>query len=219
MDVSNNIRSIREKKGLTQVDVANRMSTERSNYARLENRGINLTLKQVQEIADALEVSIYEIIGMPESENLGSEYEEIVQRLQDKLNMTEEALKDKRRNIKLYKSFIEWTKEKFYNQFTLIALMSAKKLEIREVSPIADEEVNINFYDFTEQELKEIGEYMFSYENDSYLLVDFIASCGFINEKWFIDAYKRSSKRKKEKLAFAEVKNWVNGVFDFLEDE
>ncbi|RAJ97591.1 helix-turn-helix protein [Larkinella arboricola] len=219
MDVSNNIRSIREKKGLTQVDVANRMSTERSNYARLENRGINLTLKQVQEIADALEVSVYDIIGKQQTSESSNEQREILQRLEEKLRMTEETLKDKKRNIKLYKSFIEWTREKFQEQFTVITLLAVNDLGMREITPKTDEEVNIDYYNFTEQELKKIGDYMFSSENTNYFLADFIALCGFVSEKWFIDAYKRHNRRNKEKVAFAEVKNWVNGIFGFLEEE
>jgi transcriptional regulator with XRE-family HTH domain len=219
MDVSNNIRSIREKKGLTQVDIANRLGTERSNYARLENRDVNLTLKQIQEIADALEVSVYEIIGMPQTDDLRGEQTETLQRLEEKLKMTEEALKDKKRNIKLYKSFIEWTKDKFSSQFTVSTLMAAKNLELREIAPKDDDEVNIDFYNFTDQELRAIGDYLFDFGNQEYHLIAFIASCGFITEKWFIDAYKRHNRRNKEKVAFAEVKNWVDGVFEFLEEE
>lgn len=219
MEVSKNIRSIRESKGLTQVDMANRMGTERSNYARLENRDINLTLKQLQEIADALQVSVYEIIGVPQAEDLRGEQAETVQRLEEKLKMTEDALKEKKKNIKLYKSFIEWTKDKFETAFILSALMAAKKLELREIDFEEDEELNLTKFNFTEEELRKMGDYMFSYEAPDYLKTDFVAESGFVTDKWFIDAYKRESRRRKEKVAFAEVKNWVNGVFEFLEEE
>lgn len=219
MEVSKNIRSIRERKGLTQVDMANRMGTERSNYARLENRDVNLTLKQIQEIAEALEVSVSEIIGVPQSEDFRGEQTETLQRLEEKLKLTEDALKHKKHNIKLYKSFIEWTKEKFVTQFILSSLMAAKELELREIDFEEGEELTLTKFNFTDEELYKMGEYMFSYDASDYFLTDFIASSGFINEKWFIDAYKRESKKRKEKVAFAEVRNWVNGVFEFLEEE
>jgi len=56
---------------------------------------------------------------------------------------------------------------------------------------------------------------MLDLEAPDYFLNEFIASSGFVTDKWFIDAYKRASRRRKEKVAFAEVRNWVNGVFEF----
>jgi transcriptional regulator with XRE-family HTH domain len=224
MQVSKNIRTIRERKGLTQVDMANRMGTERSNYARLENRDVNLTLKQIQEIADALEVSIYELIGMPQAGDLQVEPTDTLKRLEERLKMTEDVLKEKKKNIKFYKSFIEWTKQLFVNQFTISVLNSATRLELptsklMETIEDPNEELHLANFPFSEEELRQLGDYMFSYKAPDLFLIEFIASSGFITDKWFIDAYKRKARERKEKVNFAEVKNWVNGVFEFLEEE
>lgn len=221
MEVSKNIRTIRESKGLTQVDMANRMGTERSNYARLENRDINLTLKQIKEIADALQVSVYEIIGMPEAEDLRGEQSQTLQRLEERLKMTEESLKEKKKNIKFYKSFIEWTKKIFVVQFTISTLVAAKTLEIEEANFIdpTEDDIDLSDFNFTEEELRRIGDYMFSYEAPDYLLNVYIAESGFINDKWFIDSYKRMKRREKKKKNLSEVRNWVSNVFEFLEEE
>ncbi|AUD05561.1 helix-turn-helix domain-containing protein [Spirosoma pollinicola] len=221
MEVSKNIRSIRESKGLTQVDMANRMGTERSNYARLENRDVNLTLKQVQEIAEALQVSVYEIIGIPQAEDLRSEQSESLQRLEERLRMTEDVLKEKKKNIKFYKSFIEWTKKIFVTQFTISTLVAARNLEIEtaNIADPTDDDLDLADFKFTEEELRKIGDYMFSYEASDYFLTVYIAESGFITDKWFIDAYKRMKRRDKEKINLSEVKNWVSGVFEFLEEE
>lgn len=221
MEVSKNIRSIRESKGLTQVDMANRMGTERSNYARLENRDVNLTLKQVQEIADALQVSVYEIIGIPQAEDLRGEQTETLQRLEERLRMTEDALKEKKKNIKFYKSFIEWTKKIFVTQFTISTLVAARTLEIETANSVdpTDDELDLADFKFTEEELRKIGDYMFSYEVSDYFLTVYIAESGFITDKWFIDSYKRMKRRDKEKTNLSEVRNWVSGVFEFLEEE
>jgi transcriptional regulator with XRE-family HTH domain len=221
MEVSKNIRSIRESKGLTQVDMANRMGTERSNYARLENRDINLTLKQIQEIADALQVSVYEIIGTPQAEDLKGEKADILQRLEERLKMTEDVLKEKKKNIKFYKSFIEWTKNMFVTQFTISTLVAAKSLKIEEVNYIDpnDDDLHLADFNFTDDELRKIGDYMFSYDTSDYFLTVYIAESGFISDKWFIDAYKSMKRKEKEKINFSEVRNWVNGVFEFLEEE
>jgi transcriptional regulator with XRE-family HTH domain len=62
MDISKMIRTIREEKRLTQLEVAEKLQMERSNYARLENRGEKLTIEQVTSIAEALGVSVMELL-------------------------------------------------------------------------------------------------------------------------------------------------------------
>lgn len=70
MAITNNIRTLRERAGLTQESIAERLKTTRSNYAYLENRGEKLTVEQLQGIADALEVSLADLIGI-EGKDLG----------------------------------------------------------------------------------------------------------------------------------------------------
>ncbi|AEI49670.1 helix-turn-helix domain protein [Runella slithyformis DSM 19594] len=68
MDISNSIRKLRESKHLTQQEVADKLQIERSNYARFEARGKKLTIEQLENIAEALGVSIFEILmGKPQS--------------------------------------------------------------------------------------------------------------------------------------------------------
>ena len=63
MNISERIKHIREIKKISQTDVANALMTERSNYHRLENRGKKLTLEQVELIANALQISVQELLG------------------------------------------------------------------------------------------------------------------------------------------------------------
>lgn len=63
MDFSQRIKSIREGKGLSQTEVANRLETERSNYHRLENRGEKLTFEQIKQIANALDVPFWDLLA------------------------------------------------------------------------------------------------------------------------------------------------------------
>jgi transcriptional regulator with XRE-family HTH domain len=58
MDISENIRKLRESKGYTQSKLADILQMERGNYHRLENRGNKMTIEQLQGIADALGVSV-----------------------------------------------------------------------------------------------------------------------------------------------------------------
>lgn len=62
MDLSKNIRTKREEFGLTQLEMAERLETERSNYARLESRGNDLTLNQLINISTALGITLLELL-------------------------------------------------------------------------------------------------------------------------------------------------------------
>ena len=62
MTITDTIRRFRDKAGLTQESIAERLNTTRSNYAYLENRGEKLTLEQLEGIAEALGVSMIDII-------------------------------------------------------------------------------------------------------------------------------------------------------------
>lgn len=62
-NLTDKIRNIREEKRLTQNDIALKLQTDRSNYARLENRGDKLTIEQLKQIANALGVSVNELLG------------------------------------------------------------------------------------------------------------------------------------------------------------
>lgn len=62
MDISKSIRAIREDKRLTQLEVAEKLQMERSNYARLEARGNKLSVEQLEQIAGVLGVSLIELL-------------------------------------------------------------------------------------------------------------------------------------------------------------
>lgn len=64
MDLSERIKKEREKRGIKQIDMANALNLERSNYTRLENRGNKMALEQIQAIADVLGISMQKLIGI-----------------------------------------------------------------------------------------------------------------------------------------------------------
>jgi transcriptional regulator with XRE-family HTH domain len=63
MDISKTIKDTRESKRLTQTDIAERLLVSQSNYAYLESRNEKLTIEQLANIANALGVSVLELIG------------------------------------------------------------------------------------------------------------------------------------------------------------
>jgi transcriptional regulator with XRE-family HTH domain len=63
MDVSKNIIRIREAKRIKQSEVAEKLNMERPNYSRIEKRGLKMSLEQLFQIADALDVSFYDLLA------------------------------------------------------------------------------------------------------------------------------------------------------------
>lgn len=68
VELSETIKRIRTEKGISQAEVARRLNLERGNYSRLENRGDKLSLEQLQSIAQALGVTVLEILTWGEIE-------------------------------------------------------------------------------------------------------------------------------------------------------
>lgn len=81
MDISKIIREKREAQRLTQLDIAERLKTERSNYARLESRGEKLTIEQLQNIAGALGLGIGELLGLDVIGEQGKKIEQLQEEL------------------------------------------------------------------------------------------------------------------------------------------
>ena len=62
MNLSENIKSIREEKKISQSELAKRLGVEPTNYPRIEKRGNNLTYEYIELFAKALEVSVTELL-------------------------------------------------------------------------------------------------------------------------------------------------------------
>lgn len=64
MGILERITTARKAKGITQTFIAEKLEMDRGNYSKLEKRGEKMTVEQLQSIADALEVSVPELLGM-----------------------------------------------------------------------------------------------------------------------------------------------------------
>lgn len=92
MNIAKRIKDIREAKKMRQLDVAEKLGIEVSQYNRWEKRGDKLTLEQIKQIADALMVTAKEILYNEEDTSNQSEAE----RLKAKLEALESSLSDKK---------------------------------------------------------------------------------------------------------------------------
>lgn len=86
MGISENIKRLREEKGISQSKFAELIGMERTNYFRLEKRGNKLTIEQLEKIAGALGVSVIELLTGEEQKVQDSEE---VERLKEKIKELE----------------------------------------------------------------------------------------------------------------------------------
>ncbi|MGM9510928.1 helix-turn-helix domain-containing protein [Larkinella sp. GY13] len=63
MELSERIKAIREEKRIKLSEMATALGVDVSNYAKIEKKGKKLTLERIEEIADALGVSLAELLG------------------------------------------------------------------------------------------------------------------------------------------------------------
>lgn len=111
MTLSEKIAQVRETKKITKADMAKVLEMDFSNYHRLENRGDKLTLEQVGKIAQALGVSVMELLTWGEVEpqtqmsvDIAKENEKLreqVQELTDRLTDLREMYSLKAENLML----------------------------------------------------------------------------------------------------------------------
>ena len=104
MDISENIKKVREAKRISQSELARKLSIEPTNYPRIEKRGNGLTIKQIQEIADALGVSVGELLGGEAKVETSSEVVEKLERLEKENKLLNELLDSKRNEIESMKN-------------------------------------------------------------------------------------------------------------------
>ena len=102
MDLAEKIKIEREKRGIKQVDMANALNLERSNYTRMENRGSKMTLDQIQGIAEVIGISVQELMGVEltkseEKNDIGEKEEKDrkIENLEKRVVELEDRIKDK----------------------------------------------------------------------------------------------------------------------------
>lgn len=94
MDLSRRIKNIREDNGIKQYEIAERLGIERQNYSRLEKRGDKLTLEQIKDIADALQITLKELLFSENSTDMEREVEFVTREfslVQKELEISEKA--------------------------------------------------------------------------------------------------------------------------------
>lgn len=77
MDLSKNIREIRESLKIKQLEIAERLGVDPANYSRIEKKGNNINFELLQQIADVFKMSVVDIINYPNKVVSGADSERV----------------------------------------------------------------------------------------------------------------------------------------------
>ena len=173
MDISKIIREQREAKRLTQLDMADRLQTERSNYARLESRGGKLTIEQLKSIAGALGVGVGELLGEEVKVSQSKEVESSLLRLKYFDNG----------RLAVHNYFImEATNFAFAKKKVIVTINKNVSLAI----PFIPYEV-----EYIEDKKDIFDEYI--EQNNLLSLIDILKSCGWFDEELLLERWNNHS--------------------------
>ena len=110
MNLANNIKKLREDKGLRQKEVANALDIGYSNYNKIENGNREISVKELQRLAEFYNINVDQVINLD-----GDLPKEIViedKQAQEQLKLMQELDEEERSMIfKMIDSFL--TKKKF----------------------------------------------------------------------------------------------------------
>lgn len=200
MDILKAIPAIREGKGIKQIEIATRLGIEQSNYSRLEKRGNKLAIDQLQAIADALSVTVLDILiwGEDKSEPRGDDAGQEIQQLKKRVEELESSLSDKNfilTNIKLLINSRLFTI--FYNVVSEYKLGTIK-FEDEEGKQITvpyaslDSQAIPDNYDFelSNEEQQQVYKLMFS-RQEYFDEATFLISTGFADDDKIIQSFKK----------------------------
>ena len=72
MDIGDKIRKVRELKGFKQEYVASKLDMSVTAYGNIERNDSSLTFERLEQIAEVLEVTVQDILNIPEQLNIHS---------------------------------------------------------------------------------------------------------------------------------------------------
>jgi transcriptional regulator with XRE-family HTH domain len=128
MQIGEKIRKIRELKGLKQENIATALGMSITAYGNLERGDTNLTYDKLEEIAKAMEVTVQDIINMPEEfiiHNITNSHVAVAQLGCNYGNINNPEIEGYKAAIEQYKAENEYLKKQ---NSDLLAAVTGKKL-------------------------------------------------------------------------------------------
>lgn len=123
MKIGDNLKKIRESKGLTQQDMADLMHTHRTGYSKMENNQQDIPVDKLVFVAKHFGISVDDIIFFNEKNNVPNEFSMEDTAVLEQLKLINE-LDNEEKNIllKLIETFVSKKRFKDYLQKNIAAL-------------------------------------------------------------------------------------------------
>lgn len=96
MNIGEKIKKVREEKGLSQKEVAINLSMNPSQYSKIENGKVDPQFSSIEKIANALGVSIADIVN---SENVFSDIDSLNKSVVEKVQLIEQLDEKQKESI------------------------------------------------------------------------------------------------------------------------
>ncbi len=228
MDLYHNIKAARDEKGLSQAEMARRLELDPSAYHRLEHRGNKLSVEQVNGIANAIGISLIELlIGGQEArseskdskqqahliESLNKKVLDLEDRLNDKQFINAKLLEERDHVVSLIESCMEDLKEQIDEDLETGTVTyenedgSQQSMPFKDFLKLSNEDVrrveSSPEFDVSnnEAEDKKVIETMFT--DKKYLLVTaFLMNTGYFQDEKLLEAYEKH---------FDDMYRWMRG--------
>lgn len=200
MDISKAISAIREGKGIKQIEIATMLGIEQSNYSRLEKRGNKLAIDQLQAIADALGVTMLDILTWGEVKLEPSEDDAIkeIQQLRKHVVELESRLYDKNFIISNTKTLINSRLSTIF--YDVVAELKLGTIKFKDEDgktismPYADldsQSIPENYdFELSDTEHQQVYKQMFTRREYS-VEATFLVSTGFAEDDHIIQAFMK----------------------------
>lgn len=107
MNIGDKIRKVRELKGYKQEYVAEKVGLSVTAYGNIERNDSSLTFDRLEQIAEALEVAVQDILNIPEQFNVQSIVNSQVGFSQSGFNYYAHDKEEENSTIQAYKQIIE----------------------------------------------------------------------------------------------------------------
>lgn len=123
MKIGDNLKKIRESKGLTQQDMADLMHTHRTGYSKMENNQQDIPVDKLVFVAKHFGISVDDIIFFNEKNSVPNEFSMEDTAVLEQLKLINE-LDNEEKNIllKLIETFVSKKRFKDYLQKNIAAL-------------------------------------------------------------------------------------------------
>lgn len=217
MDISEKIAAIRESKKIKQSEIASKLGIDQPNYSRLEKRGEKLTIEQLTQIANALGVSMGEILEIEEKQD--NEKESLLKQievLEDRIKDKEQIIDSLHTKIEKHKLLLlNTTSFELIDQISELGLVTIRFYNTRNVKQVLAE------CSKTDKEKLKYYNHKFYFSryhintDDTEKIVEHVLSL----QNYLYDYFEFYAKISYDEFNINDIENTIKKVIDYINND